>query len=113
MIEGKVEREDGIPKKLIVNSAKPLKEVRRDAISAIHIKLDADGVDDSVLSSIRQAFRQHRGECPVYFHINEKDSTEKVVKAHNTFNIHPSEELVKDLCSIVGRDCVRYTIGHQ
>ncbi len=113
MIEGKVEREDGIPKKLIVNSARPLKEVRREAISAIHIKLDAAGVDDSVLSSIRQAFREHRGECPVYFHINEKDSSEKVVKAHNTFNIHPSEELVNDLCSIVGRDCVRYTIGHQ
>jgi DNA polymerase-3 subunit alpha len=113
MIEGKVEREDGIPKKLIVNSARPLKDVRREAISAIHIKLDADGVDDGVLSSIRQAFHQHKGECPVYFHINEKDSTEKVVKVHNTFNIHPSEELVQDLCSIVGRDCVRYTIGHQ
>ena len=111
LVTGKVETEGDKPGKLMVSSVRFLREARRDAISAIHIKLDPFGLDEELLGGIKETFTQHRGDCPVYFHIYESDKKEKIVKAHNTFNIAPSEQLVRELSRIIGDDSIRYSIG--
>ena len=112
LVAGKIEMDENVPKKMIVNNVRPLKEVRREAISAIHIKLDPPGVSERFLETLKQTLQRHRGDCPIYFHVNEIDSREKVIKAHNTFNITPSEQLVHDLSNMLGPEKVRYSIGH-
>ena len=111
LISGKVDFEDSedktVPAKIIVQSARLLADVRKDSISAIHIKLDhiAD-IDENLLDSMKSTFLKYRGNCPVYFHLSEK-----TVKVSSAFNINPSEGLVRDLGILVGEDSIRCSIG--
>lgn len=109
MLKGSVEFEDDNPKKIIVNDIKSLKEIRRDSISSIHIKLDPIGIDDTLLKSIKNLIQTNKGSCPVYFHIREIKGSEKIIKAHHTFNTTPSENLLKELSQIVGEESIRYS----
>ena len=108
MITGKVEMEGDKPKKIIANSFKSLKEVRCDAASAIHISMDSLGVDDNVIIKIKDIIEKHKGDCPLYFHVKDRNET-KTIKAHPTFNISPSEIFIEDISKLVGHDSVRYS----
>jgi DNA polymerase-3 subunit alpha len=110
MVKGTVEFEEETPKKIIVNEIKSLREVRRETISSIHIKLDTVGIDEGLLDSLRSVISRNRGKCPVYFHIREARGREKIVKAHQSFNIAPTEELFSELSRIVGDEAVRYAV---
>jgi DNA polymerase-3 subunit alpha len=108
MVTGKVEMEGEKPKKILANSLKSLKEVRRDAASAIHIKLDSLGVDDDVIVKIKEVIEKHKGNCPLFFHVKDHNEI-KTIRAHSTFNIFPSEVFIEDISKLVGHDSVRYS----
>ncbi len=109
MVKGSVEFENEKPKKIIVNEVKSLRETRRESIAAIHIRLDPIGVDEEVLSQIKRVIVENRGACPVFFHIREARGEEKIVRAHQTFGITPSDSFMSGLVRIVGEDAVRYS----
>ena len=108
MVTGKMEMEGERPNKIIANSFKSLREVRRDAASAIHIKLDSLGVDDDVINKIKEVIEKHKGNCPLFFHVKNQHET-KTIRAHSTFNIYPSEVFIEDISKLVGHDSVRYS----
>lgn len=108
MVTGRVEMEGDKPKKILANSLKSLKEVRRDAASAIHIKLDSLGVDDDVIVKIKEVIEKHKGNCPLFFHVKDHNET-KTIRAHSAFNIFPSEVFIEDISKLVGHDSVRYS----
>ncbi len=110
-VTGTFEFDDDRPKKIIVTSVKSLREFRRQAISALHIKLDSPEIDEDMLNTLKSAFLRNRGDCPIFFHVNEEKG-EKIIKAHSTFNISPSESLVKDISEILGGESIRYTVGN-
>jgi DNA polymerase-3 subunit alpha len=112
MVTGVIEAESDTLMKLIATGVKSLKEVRKESISALHIRLDVIGVDDTVLKSLESVFSRHRGDCPIYFHVNMKDD-EKIIMAHSTYNVKPSDSLVKDLSQIVGQDSLGFTISNH
>lgn len=112
MVTGVVEAESDTQMKLIATGVKSLQEVRKESISALHIRLDMIGVDDTVIKSLESVFSRHRGDCPIYFHVNVKDE-EKVIKAHSAYNIRPSEGLVKDLSLIVGQESLGFSISNH
>ncbi len=99
-------------KKFIVKSVKQLKEIRRQAVSGIHINLDPVGVDENLLNSLKNILVRHKGECPIFFHVKEKDG-EKVIKVHSAFNIAPTEKFVNDISKIVGNESVKYSFSHH
>lgn len=109
MVSGTIEAEEEAGMKFIATSVKSLKEMRRDSISALHIKLDALGIDDDVIKSLESLFSCHRGECPIYFHVKTRDG-EQVIKAHPSFNVRPDDALLSDLWQLVGRDAVGFSL---
>jgi len=112
VIKGKLEIEDEIPKKIIVNEVVSLKDFRRDSITAVHIQLDSKFVNNTLLDSLKDVVEIHKGRCPIFFHINEKNS-EKIIKAHNTFNITPSESFIENIGKVVDQNAIRYSIGYE
>jgi DNA polymerase-3 subunit alpha len=112
LVSGKLDAESDTSRKLLLNEVKPLKEVKKNSISGLHIKLDSIGVDQDILVQLQSAFVRHKGECPIYFHVNEKNGV-KIIKAHQSFNISPNDKLIKDLSEIIGDDSVRYSLGAQ
>jgi len=112
VVTGKVEVEGDRAKKIFANDVKPLRDVRRGAVSALHIQVNPSAVDEKILNEIKQIMEKYKGGCPVFFHINLKDDP-KIIRAHTSFNITPSENLVFDLANYLGEDAIKYSIGHQ
>ncbi len=110
LVSGTIEAE-GNNVKMIATDVRFLREVRRESISAIHIRLNPVGLDDQILKTLESVFVRHKGDCPIYFHVIEQEE-EKIIKAHSTFNITPSEDLVRDLSSIIGQESLGYSIMH-
>ncbi len=111
MVTGRVEFEGDRARKIIASGFKSLKEVRRDAVAAIHIKLDSLGVDDDVIGGIKNIIEKHKGNCPLYFHIKDSKET-KIIRAHSSFSIKPSEMFISDLSAYVGQDSIRYSFNN-
>lgn len=109
MVRGSVEFEDEKPRKIIVNEIKSLRDIRRDAITSIHIRIDTVGMDDEILFSIKNVITDNSGACPVFFHIIESRGSEQIVRAHQSFNISPTETCIAQLTQIVGEDAVRFS----
>jgi DNA polymerase-3 subunit alpha len=112
MVTGTIEAESDSELKLIANGVKSLKEVRRESISALHIRIEAIGVDDDIIRSLESVFERHRGECPIFFHVNSREG-EQVIKAHSTYNVKPTEDLVSDLSRIVGPESLGFSISNH
>ncbi|HSV95767.1 MAG TPA: DNA polymerase III subunit alpha [Spirochaetota bacterium] len=109
MVKGSVEFDNDRPKKIIVNEVKSLRETRRKSIAAIHIKLDPVGIDEDLLAQIKRVIVENRGGCPVFFHIREARGEEKIVRAHHTYGITPSDTFMNGLTKLVGEEAVRYS----
>ena len=112
MVTGVIEAESDSELKLIANGVKSLKDVRKESISALHIRIDAIGVDDNVIKCLESVFSRHKGECPIFFHVNAREG-EKVIKAHSTFNVKPSDSLLQDLSQIVGPESLGFSMSHH
>lgn len=110
LIRGTVEFEEDAPKKIIAGEIKSLRDIRRDSISSIHIRLDTVGIDETLLDRIKNAILACKGNCPVYFHIHEPKGKEKIIRAHATYNAAPSELLMNELNRIVGEEAVRISV---
>lgn len=109
MITGKLEVEDETTIKIFVEEIKTLNEARKKSISAIHINIDPIGLDDSIFNQLKNVLEEHKGACPIYFHVDLKKDDEKIVRAHRTFNIQPTDDLIKKLNNLIGDNCVRYS----
>lgn len=109
-ISGKIEVESETSRKMLATDIKTLKEIRKEKISALHIRLDPIGVDEEVLEDMKKLFTRHKGECPVFFHVNDKEGI-KIIRAHSSFSITPNDSLVKDLSSMIGDDSFKYALG--
>ena len=109
-VTGKVEFEDGMPKKMLVDEVKTLRDARRKAVSAVHIKIDTLGLENATLTKIKNVLEENRGDCPVFFHIETAPKCEKIIRAHSTYNIKPSDKLTDDIMRIAGHDSIRYSL---
>ncbi|HRX47524.1 MAG TPA: DNA polymerase III subunit alpha [Spirochaetota bacterium] len=108
MVTGKVEFEGGKPRKIIAQSLKSLKDVRREAVAGIHIRLDSLGVDDNIITDIKSVVEKHKGNCPLFFHVRDHGGV-RTIKAHSSFNVHPSEGFIEEMTGMVGQDSIRYS----
>jgi len=116
LVTGEIEVEGDKVGKLFCKKVKPLKDFTRESISAVHIDLNSLSTNDGKLKSLKLIFQKYRGDCPVYFHVYEnipniKNKREKIIKAHASFNVDPSENFIHDLSEVVYNDSVRYSIS--
>ncbi|MGL4370168.1 MAG: OB-fold nucleic acid binding domain-containing protein, partial [Spirochaetota bacterium] len=113
IVQGKMTfDENGDPTKFIADSIKTIREARRDAVSAVHINIDPIGMDEDILMKMKKVFEKHKGNCQVYFHVdvNAKEAKEKIVKAHISIGVKPSDELIEDVTALIGKNTVRYSL---
>ncbi len=110
MVTGKVEFEGNKARKIIANNLKSLREVRREAVAGIHIRLDSLGVDDDIISSIKNVVERHKGNCPIFFHVREQGGV-RTIRAHSSFNVQPSEGFIEEMSGMIGHESIRYSFN--
>ncbi len=110
LIRGKVEFDEETAKRVIVSEVKSLREMRADSITAIHIKIDNKRMTVATLEALKSVIEKNSGDCPVLFHVRNQKNAPKTIMAHRTFNVAPTEALIREISNIVGQDAVRFSI---
>lgn len=110
LIRGKVEFDEDTAKRIIVNEVKSLREMRTDSITAIHIKIENGRMSVATLEALKSVIEKNSGNCPILFHVKSANNIQKTLMAHRTFNVAPTEALLRELSNIVGQDAVRFSL---
>ena len=113
VITGKVIFDDsGTATKMIANSIKSLREARREAVNAVHLRIDPIGVDNEMLVKLKEILAKHKGDCQIFLHIDQdgKGGDTRIVKAHSSIRVRPSDELIESIQTLIGKDTVRYSL---
>jgi DNA polymerase-3 subunit alpha len=92
--------------KVVADQIIPLTEVPRRFTKAVHIRFSAAATEEATLTRVQEALRAHKGSCPVFFCFVYPDGKLVFLEAHENFSVTPTEELVRQVESILGEDAV-------
>ena len=112
LITGRVESEDGRVR-LTADEAVSLDDLREKKADAVQIRLDADELDDDLVSRLLNAVEAHRGEVAVYLEVVRAGDFRLVARAEAALRVHPSRQLSAALEHAVGPGRVRYRAKAQ
>lgn len=110
IVKGKITKKETITKegdeidetKIIAYEIIPFsKKNMLNTTKIMHVKIDSEHITPSTLPDIKEVLVQHKGECNVYLHVDEK-----IIKLSDKFNVSESLELLGKLKSIVGTNNV-------
>jgi DNA polymerase-3 subunit alpha len=92
--------------KIIADQIIPLKEVPQKFTKAVHIRLSHATTEEAMLTRVHELLRAHKGSVPVIFCFIYPDGKLVFLEAHEHYSVTPSDELVRNLESILGEDTV-------
>ncbi|MBI3396250.1 MAG: hypothetical protein HY042_10480, partial [Spirochaetia bacterium] len=105
-------REDTGTPQLIIESIAPLtRETIEDKLEkSLHLKLDGLQADRMGIDQLQTILKCFRGNLAVYFHLQEKNT---VIKAHDTFSVKLSDDLLVRLSKMKIVQGVFLSVGTQ
>ena len=80
--------------------------------SAVTVRPPA-GADEAWLLELRQALREHPGECPVYLEFEGSPAAERTVMVGNDLFVTPSRPLVEALEALAGESRVVLSVRRK
>lgn len=92
--------------KVIADEMLPLEEARESLIRGVHLKVRTPGMTREFLENLDRLLKEHRGGCPVTFHVTIPDHSETVLVAGNGHRVKPTRRLVRELEQLFGGDGV-------
>jgi len=84
----------------------PLDEVHKYFAKKVSIHVSAGQATEETLRTLNQTLRQHPGEVPVRFVIEQQNGEKIFVEADYTFKTSASQRLVKDIERHIGEETV-------
>ncbi|MFQ3581565.1 MAG: OB-fold nucleic acid binding domain-containing protein [Chloracidobacterium sp.] len=97
LVTGRLELEDATPTKIIAETAEPLEGLRERHARSLTLRFQANALDAGQLEKLRDVLDRHRGERPVLFALALPSGAEARLRAHQSFNVCPSPELLEAL----------------
>jgi DNA polymerase-3 subunit alpha len=110
LVAGRLEIEDDRVR-IAASSVVPLQALRESRADAVEVKLEAEKLDDDLVTRLREAIAAHRGEVELYFEVARRGAYRLVARAGASVRVSPSRELTRDLEAVLGSGRVRYRPG--
>jgi DNA polymerase III subunit alpha len=107
LITGRVESDEGRVR-LTADEIVSLDDLREKKAEAVHVRLDAEDIDDDLIGKLRRAVDAHRGDVALYLEIVREGDFRLVARAEVNSRVSPSRQLSTALESVVGPGRVRY-----
>ncbi len=106
MVNGEIELRGGSVK-IIGRDVLPMWKVREQLVKAIVLRIDAELIDEEIVSKLRLLCEDNRGPCKLYFDLDlpELPAGTQRVRSRN-FVVDPTPELMNGMARLVGRDNV-------
>jgi DNA polymerase-3 subunit alpha len=92
--------------KVIADEILPLEEAKETLVKGMHIRLLTPGVTREFLENLGRLLKEHRGGCPITFHVTIPDHSETVLVVGNGHRVKPSQRLLHELEQLLGSDAV-------
>jgi DNA polymerase-3 subunit alpha len=92
--------------KIIADEILPLEGAKEAFFKNLRIRLMAPGVTTEFLENLDQLLKEHRGTCPITFHVTIPDHSETVLTAGNGHRVKPSQRLIRELEQLLGSGAV-------
>jgi DNA polymerase-3 subunit alpha len=92
--------------KVIADEILPLEEAGETLVKAVHIRLLSPGVTTEFLENLQRLLKDHRGPCPITFHVKIPDHSETVLLAGEGHRVKPTKALLHELEQLLGSDAV-------
>ena len=104
-VKGRVSLREQDPK-LIAEDMIPLDDVKKRYTRSMSIDIVSAGLEENTLSSIKKVLSQYRGTIPVFLSVTTPDDNKIVIQASDDLRIQPTDNLIKDLENLLGKDTI-------
>lgn len=108
LVRGKIDTVGEEPK-IVVNEIMSLAEAREKMTQKVHIRVNVENLNDSLLSRLKEIVINHSGTCTLFMHLVTPVEQEVIVKFSDEFRVHPGQDLQVELEEMLGSDAVWYT----
>jgi DNA polymerase-3 subunit alpha len=95
--------------KIIADEIMLFEDAKESLVQSVHIRLRTPGITREFLENLDRLLREHRGSCPITFHVTIPEHSETVLLAGNGHRVRASRRLMDELESLLGKDAV--TLG--
>jgi DNA polymerase-3 subunit alpha len=107
LVTGRVESEEGRVR-LSADEVVSLDDLREKKAESVQIRLDASELDESLITRLKRAVEEHRGDASVYLEIVRSGDFRVVARVEPTLRVQPSRGLSAALEGVLGPGRVRY-----
>jgi DNA polymerase-3 subunit alpha len=98
---------------LLVSEVIPLAEAAGRLSSGVVLRLSTIGMQESVLGRLRDVFRAHPGDRPVYLELSTPTGLTATIRCAEALNVCPDERFVIDASGVVGAESVVVLGNHR
>ena len=88
-------------------------EKRRDLHERISLHLPAAHVQQGILTTIKDLLKANAGPTPVVFCLQFQKGEEVFVSTESTYNVNPSEALIRELQRLLGEEGVYVAVSSR
>jgi len=92
--------------KIIADEILPLDHAKEAFVKNVHLRLLAPGITREFLENLERLLREHKGNCPITFHVTIPEHSETALAAGNGHRVRPSRRLIHELEQLLGSDGV-------
>ncbi len=104
-VKGKVMGE-GESRRISLNQVMPLAEALEKMAKRMVIRVFLPGLEESVLSELKELLDKSEGPCPVYFELETPHAFKMVTRSAEVNGVTPTEDLKKRIETLLGEDSV-------
>jgi DNA polymerase-3 subunit alpha len=107
MIVGRLEHDEDHPR-LIADSLCALDDLRERQVEAVHLRLDAQQLDEGLVARLLSTVEAHRGDAQLFLEVARPGAYRLVARAEAAIGVRPTRQLTEALESVVGPNRVSY-----
>lgn len=101
MVIGKGET-DGDSLTIIINEVYPMAKVREKFAKSITVSFNINEIQETAIVDLRKLMEQHRGNCSLYFSVENGVSSDTMRFYSKRFAVEPSDRLIAELKRMFG-----------
>jgi DNA polymerase-3 subunit alpha len=105
-IKGKINLREDSPK-VIAGEIMPLAEVQKKLTRVVSVDLMTTGLNLDTLTRLRDILASHKGNIPLYLNFKSPSGATVVLTPNESFRVETSEELFREIESLVGENAVK------
>jgi DNA polymerase-3 subunit alpha len=92
--------------KILANEVYPIERVREKFTRSVVLSLNLRDLNERTISDLKAVMQEHRGTCPCYFHVHDKQRTR--VYRSTMFTVEPTEKFMERVSQMLGPQAIQF-----